>query len=68
MSAGKPTPLVVGGWTVFAHPLFLAQVEALTHQVEVLKPKVESIVGCALKSAYITSQVRRFGGGHESLR
>ena len=39
MSAGKPTPLVIGGWTVFAHPLFLAQVEALTRQVEGLKQK-----------------------------
>ena len=39
MSAGKPTPLVIGGWTVFAHPLFLAQVEALTRQVEGFKQK-----------------------------
>jgi toxin YhaV len=39
MSAGKPTPLAIGGWTVFAHPLFLAQVEALVHQVEGLKQK-----------------------------
>jgi toxin YhaV len=39
MSAGKPTPLVVSGWAVFAHPLFLAQVEDLTRQVEGLKQK-----------------------------
>lgn len=39
MSAGKPTALVVGGWTIFAHPLFLAQVAALTQQVERLKQK-----------------------------
>lgn len=39
MSAGKPTPLVIHGWTVFAHPLFLAQLEALAHQVESLKKK-----------------------------
>ncbi|HNL41205.1 MAG TPA: type II toxin-antitoxin system YhaV family toxin, partial [Ottowia sp.] len=39
MSAGKPTPLVIHGWTVFAHPLFLAQIEALTQQVEALKQK-----------------------------
>ncbi len=30
-------PLVVNGWTVFAHPLFLDQVEALIAKVEALK-------------------------------
>jgi toxin YhaV len=39
MSAGKHVPLVIHGWTVFAHPLFLAQVEALAQQVEALKQK-----------------------------
>jgi toxin YhaV len=39
MSAGKHTPLVIHGWTVFAHPLFLAQIEALAQQVEVFKQK-----------------------------
>jgi toxin YhaV len=39
MSAGKPTPLVIHGWTVFAHPLFLAQIEVLTQQVEAFKRK-----------------------------
>ncbi len=39
MSGGKPAPLVVNGWTIFAHPLFLNQVEALTQQVEGLKRK-----------------------------
>lgn len=39
MSAGKPDPLVIHGWTVFAHPLFLAQIEALARQVETLKQK-----------------------------
>ena len=29
MSAAKPAPLVIHGWTVFAHPLFLAQLETL---------------------------------------
>lgn len=33
------TSLVINGWTIFAHPLFLAQVEALTTQVEALKQK-----------------------------
>ena len=39
MSAGKPAPLVLNGWTVFAHPLFLAQIEALALQVEAFKKK-----------------------------
>ena len=38
MSAGKPEPLVIHGWTVFAHPLFLAQIEALARQVEAAVP------------------------------
>lgn len=36
---GKPRPLVVDGWTIFAHPLFLDQLEALAREVEVLKQK-----------------------------
>ena len=39
MIGGKPAYLVVNGWTIFAHPLFLAQIEALTRQVEALKQK-----------------------------
>ena len=39
MSDNKPAPLLIHGWTVFAHPLFLAQVEALALQVEALKQK-----------------------------
>jgi len=34
MSGIQHAPWVVNGWTLFAHPLFLAQLEALTHQVE----------------------------------
>ena len=37
MSGGAP--LVVGGWTIYAHPLFLEQLEALTAEVEGLKRK-----------------------------
>lgn len=37
MSGG--TPLVVNGWTLFAHPVFLDQLDALTAQVEALKRK-----------------------------
>lgn len=39
MSTGEPAPLVIHGWTVFAHPLFLAQVEALAQQVEASRRK-----------------------------
>ena len=39
MSAGQITPWVIHGWTVFAHPLFLAQVDGLTQQVEAMKQK-----------------------------
>ena len=37
--SSKPAPLLINGWTVFAHPLFLAQLEALAQEVEVLKQK-----------------------------
>lgn len=33
------TPLVVNGWTIFAHPCFLAQLKDLTRQVEALEQK-----------------------------
>ncbi len=36
MTIGKATPLLINGWTIFAHPLFIAQVEELTRQVEAL--------------------------------
>lgn len=39
MSSGKSAPLLVNEWAVFAHPLFLAQLEALTLQIEALKQK-----------------------------
>lgn len=39
MSSGKPTPLLIHGWAVFAHPLFLMQLEALAQQVEAFKQK-----------------------------
>lgn len=39
MNASKPTPLIINGWTVFSHPLFLAQLEVLARQVEVSKQK-----------------------------
>jgi len=42
MTDAHAKPLVVHGWSVFAHPLFLAQVEALARQVETLKKKQPS--------------------------
>jgi toxin YhaV len=39
MSAGNNAPLVIHGWAVFAHPLFLAQVDALNRQVEGMRQK-----------------------------
>lgn len=39
MNASKPTPLIINGWAVFAHPLFLVQLDALARQVEVSKQK-----------------------------
>ncbi len=39
MSADPSAPLIIHGWTIYAHPLFLAQVEALARQVESLKQK-----------------------------
>lgn len=39
MSRVIGAPLVVNGWTLFAHPLFLNQIEALIQQVEALKQK-----------------------------
>ena len=39
MSMSKTAPLVIHGWTVFAHPLFLAQIEALARQVNAFKQK-----------------------------
>jgi toxin YhaV len=35
--SGDASPLVIHGWTVFAHPLFLAQLDALIKQVEALR-------------------------------
>jgi len=39
MSAARAPSLVVHGWTGFAHPLFLAQIEVLAQQVEALRQK-----------------------------
>jgi len=39
MSSGESDPLIVDGWTVFAHPLFLDQLETLIRQVEGFKSK-----------------------------
>ena len=39
MSAPNTTPLDIFGWTVFARPLFISQVDALVEQVNLLKKK-----------------------------
>ena len=39
MKPTLPAPLAVNGWTLFAHPLFLDQVEALVARVEVLRAR-----------------------------
>jgi toxin YhaV len=37
MNKPVPPPLTVNGWTLFAHPLFVSQLEALQTQVERLR-------------------------------
>ena len=49
MSKAQPEPLVVNGWTIFAHPLFLDQFEELARQVEAHKRK--DTVGFVKKNA-----------------
>lgn len=39
MSRRQSTPLVINGWAILAHPLFLDQLEALVAQVEQLKAR-----------------------------
>ena len=39
MSGSLPAPLVVNGWALFAHPLFLDQLDELSRQVETLRQK-----------------------------
>jgi toxin YhaV len=49
MSKEVATALVINGWTIYAHPLFLQQVQALREQVEALKKKDPD--GCEKKNA-----------------
>lgn len=39
MTAVPADPVVIHGWTIFAHPLFLEQLEALTKEVEARRAK-----------------------------
>ena len=39
MSSSTPAPLLIHGWAVFAHPLFLAQLETCVQQVQALQEK-----------------------------
>jgi toxin YhaV len=43
------SPLVVNGWSIFAHPLFLGQVEALIAEVE--RSRAKDPVGYARRNA-----------------
>ena len=49
MKGAKPAKLVVNGWTIFAHPLFLDQLDVLSLQVDKLSQKYP--VGYTQKSA-----------------
>jgi toxin YhaV len=49
MSGARQMHLVVNGWTIFAHPLFLDQLEVLARQVEALKLRDQ--VGYVKKNA-----------------
>ena len=39
MNVPNPTPLVIQGWAVFAHPFFISQLDVLAQQVRSLKEK-----------------------------
>jgi toxin YhaV len=39
MRAANPVPVVINGWTIFAHPLFLEQLESLIREFDRLKEK-----------------------------
>lgn len=39
MSSAPKAPLVVGGWVIFAHPLFLDQHEKLLSEIEQARAK-----------------------------
>lgn len=45
MSGSQSANLTFNGWTIFAHPLFLAQLELLIRQVDTLKQKDPAKVG-----------------------
>ena len=64
MSGSKPAPLVVNGWTIFAHPLFLNQVAALVQQVERLKRKDPK--GFTKKNS--TKRLAMYAGGSTERR
>ncbi len=49
MKPAASAPLAVNGWTLFAHPLFLTQVEALLARVEALRDR--DPIGYAKKNA-----------------
>jgi toxin YhaV len=50
MTKAVPAPLVINGWTIFAHPLILDQLELLIGQVERLR--LNDPVGFTKKNAF----------------
>ena len=55
MRDNKPAPVVIHGWAVFAHPMFVAQIDALTRQVEAFKKK--DARGYVKKNASVTDTI-----------
>ncbi|MBO9406175.1 type II toxin-antitoxin system YhaV family toxin [Shimia sp. R9_1] len=56
MTVTPIAPLVVNGWSIFAHPLFLDQLESLISEVEARKskdPKTYSSKNCSKRLAAI---------------
>ena len=60
--AAPKAPLVVNGWSIYAHPLFLDQIEAPIEEVEARKkrdPSTYRTKNCAKRLAAITRLVTR---------
>lgn len=55
-SCPTPAPLIINGWSVFAHPVFLGQLEALIEELEARKlsdPKTWQQKNCTKRLAAI---------------
>jgi len=57
------TPLIILGWTIFAHPLFLDQVQALVDEVKIQKQKnISSLSLIKVWSCYVTFRIKHIIG------